>query len=411
VNFPWLILGALAGYVLIMRVNPIRASLRDGLRALRRYPALWLTLGAFGFGYAIFDLALRFYFSHALPPGMAPIFVWARAPFRAEWSWVSGTRDSLWSLPDGAAKAALHAALLPTLDGTAGLFNNLVSTFPLSALAALGLLLNLNGRQGVLFRALRRRFGRWGPAVHGAILLCALAAAVKPGLFVVIRYVPEQWLLQWSQVVVWLAFLFEYLFGIYVQVYLILLAYCWVRGLTFDRHHLVDFAIRRSSFVLRWAAVVMILSSLCIDLPLILKNFAPYASWMAQHQDAMNRGLVIAREALDGILLCFASVQITLTFHSESLRKALRNHLRFLGRNAWPLGWFLLLAASHFYLLQSADILCRGGLGEGTALWVSWKLLFPWLSGAVGAWLLASWVCVFRRCDTGRVQGENWIQF
>jgi lipoprotein-releasing system ATP-binding protein len=37
------------------------------------------------------------------------------------------------------------------------------------------------------------------------------------------------------------------------------------------------------------------------------------------------------------------------------------------------------------------------GVGEGTALWVAWGLISPWIAGALGAWLLASWVCVYRR--------------
>ncbi|HEY2343582.1 MAG TPA: hypothetical protein VGH90_11150 [Chthoniobacteraceae bacterium] len=410
-NQIWITLGALAAYYLVMRMNPIRLSLRDGLRVLRRYPTLWLTLGLFGFGYSLFLLGLRYYFSRALPAGAAPVFFWTRSAYHADWSWFFGKSDSLWCLPAGAANAALPAVLLPVLDSSAGLFNDLVSTFPFSALAALALLFNLRGRQGVLFRALRKRFGIWGWPAHLAILLCAIAAAAKPALFILLGRFPQPWFVQWAQVAQWLAFLFEYLFGIYIQVYLILLAYCWVRGLTFERHHLVNFAIRRSSFVLRWAAVVMLLSSLCIDLPLILRYFPPFAGWVASMPEKVVHWLLIARISFYAILLCFATVQITLVFHSESLRQAMGDHFRFVRRNGWTMAWFLFIAAIHFFLLHAVDFLCEVGFGEGAALWVAWKLFFPWLSGVIGGWLLASWVCVFRRCDTGRAQSENWIQF
>jgi hypothetical protein len=35
----------------------------------------------------------------------------------------------------------------------------------------------------------------------------------------------------------------------------------------------------------------------------------------------------------------------------------------------------------------------------------------PWLRGILAAWLLAAWVCLFKRCDTGHPAAEKWIQF
>ncbi len=412
----WLILGALLGYLLVMWSNPIRASLRDGLRVLRRYPALWLTFGIFGFGYALFDLGVRLYLFCSLPPGQGPFFIWARSPYRPDWSWIYGLRDSLWYLQATPGHGLARAAVLPALDSTAGIFNNYTSTFPLAAIAGLLLLINFDRRQSVLFQALRKRYGGWGWLPHAGILLCALAALIKPALFVLPNYLDGTGLAiwaQWSRVIAWPAFLFEYLFGIYIQVYLILLAYCWVRGISFRHEHLLDFAIRRSSFVLRWAAVVMLLSTVFIDLPLILKNFARFHDWFSADEATLNHRLSVARVVIDAILLFFATMQITLIFHSESLRKAFHSHAVFVFRNAWPFGWFLVLTVLHFYLLHTMNIACLGGFGEGTALWVAWRLAFPWMAGIVGAWLLASWVCIYRRCNVGRThaQPEDWIQF
>jgi len=71
-------------------------------------------------------------------------------------------------------------------------------------------------------------------------------------------------------------------------------------------------------------------------------------------------------------------------------------------RHWWPLLWFLIVAALHFYLLGVAQILVQRGLGEGTALGIAWSLLAPWLQGVVAAWLLASWVCFYKHADTAR---------
>ena len=64
---PLLLLGALLGYALLIWSNPVRASLLDGVRAVRRYPVLALIFGAFGFAYALFQLGLRVYLNFALP--------------------------------------------------------------------------------------------------------------------------------------------------------------------------------------------------------------------------------------------------------------------------------------------------------------------------------------------------------
>jgi hypothetical protein len=40
-----------------------------------------------------------------------------------------------------------------------------------------------------------------------------------------------------------------------------------------------------------------------------------------------------------------------------------------------------------------------------------WKCIFVSVRGFVTGWLLASWVCLFRQCETGRVNQESWIQY
>src|SRR6266853_1209214 len=287
-------------------------------------------------------------------------------------------------------------AILPAAESVAGIFNNLVTTFPLACVAAVLLLMNWQGHQLVLQRALRKRFGLRGWLACAGILIAALAVIATVLLYAappLLRFAERAALLwfQWAPVVVWIAFLFEYFFGVCIQIYLILLAYCWVRGIGFDPARLLDFAIRRFSFVLKWAAVVVALSSLFIDLPLILKNFAPFQSLLPADPETIEFRGRLARAALAGFLLIFPTMQITLTFHNESLRKALRDHAQFLRRHWWPFGWFLVIAGIHFYLWVWANRICQDALGDGTSPGILWSLLAPWINGVVGAWLIASW--------------------
>jgi hypothetical protein len=404
IPFRWLLLGSFVGYLLIMFTNPVRTSLRDGFRCVQRYKVLWFTLGSFGFAYALFQLALRYYFFCVLPPADRPTFVWLREGWRDPMFWLHGSPESLWYLPPHALHYVVYDSALPALESVAGIFNLLVTTFPLSALAAVLFLVNWEGHGMVLWRALHKRFGIWGTAVHGGIVVCALAAVAKPFLYAAPQLLHLQqpaatiWF-QWAPVFDWLSFLFEYLVGVCIQIGLALVAYCWVRGLTFTHQHLLDFAIRRFSYVVRWAVLVMLLSSVFIHVPLILKNFDAFQGVFPRDVAVIDLRLRLARGALTGILLLFSAMQITLTFHSESLRKALHDHLRFLSSHCWSFGWFVVVAGIHFYLTLVFLNLVELGLGDGTSLGIAWGLIMPWVNGLVAAWLLASWVCYYKHGD------------
>ena len=67
----------------------------------------------------------------------------------------------------------------------------------------------------------------------------------------------------------------------------------------------------------------------------------------------------------------------------------------------------MVTALFHFVVVQAVQENVERGVGEGTALWVIWRVLSPWLVAGVGAWLLASWVCVYKRHSrAGAVQGQ-----
>jgi len=42
---------------------------------------------------------------------------------------------------------------------------------------------------------------------------------------------------------------------------------------------------------------------------------------------------------------------------------------------------------------------------------IVWKSIFVVARGLVTGWLLASWVCLFRRGETGAVYQQAWIEY
>ena len=388
--------GALAGYAVLMATNPARHSLRDGLRCVARYRQIWLVPAGFAFAHAAFRLWRRAYEVWVVP-GATPVLVpWA------------GWQPPAWH-------ETMAASWLPAVESTAALFNCVVTTFPLSAVAAALYLVNWRGYQGSLYRALRRRLGRFGGwALYGALAFCAAAAVCKPVLFGGLpslnRYFGAAVLLQTGEVVNSLSFVFEYLLGVGVQIYVVLLCYAWIRGLTFDFDALRRFALRRFAFVVKWTAVVMLLSVAGITLPQVVRSFQPVfdpraADWTA--------GVIEDTRWLLGVtLLLFCSMQVLLIFHNESLLRAAGDHWRLLRRYGTHVGWLVVVVALHFLTLAVADAFLPLALGNWTWPGVTWSLLIhPLLWTALAAWFLASWVCLFQRCEQNRPDVKELVRF
>jgi hypothetical protein len=395
-NTAWLLIGSLAGYAILMRTNPVRESLRDGWMAMRRYPTMWVILGCFGFAHAMFGLGTRAYLATILPHDERPIFVWVRSAWGDPKFWLAGSPESLWWLPAGDCARVTRESLLPAIESLGGLFHNLVTAFPLSALIAPVLLFPWANRMQILRKGLGRRFGMLAWLIYFALLVAAVAAIAKPIVYATPQVLPPLLWTHWGQVVVSVAFAFEYLLGVGVQVFLILLAFAWIRGLSFDREALAEVAVRRFVVVLPWAALILLISWLSIDLPLMLKNFPATSPYFVE-TDIFDRWLLLARAGLTGLILLGAGVQVRLALHSSSWRQALREHFRMMTRAWWPFGWFLVIALLHFFFWTALRENVSLGVGEGTALWVAWRLVSPWIAGVIGAWLLASWVCVYKR--------------
>lgn len=377
-------LGLCIGYLIVLFFNPIRLSLRDGLRCILRFKRVWLTFVLLGFSYSVFQFV-----TFTPLRGMAELdFNQVKAP--GSWDWpvfVEIWRD----VP------------LPTLEGIAGIFDNAATTYPLSVVAAVLLLVNWRGLHVALVKALRKRYGYWGYLIYFVLLVSLVATLLKPLIFWKLGGwmggpAAASWL-QKSATVNAVAEIFEYLFGVYIQVYLITVCVAWIRGLSFGEEDLFRFAMRRFSYVLEWAGVVLIVSTLIVRAPLLLGFFR-------EAPDVFE----FSRYVMSVFIIVFGSVQVSLVLHNETLGAALQAHKEFIRTNLFRFGWFLLIAGLHYFFLTTCDAMVRAAVADRVVGVIVWKMIYVCLRGFITGWLLASWVCLFRQCEVRRINQESWIQ-
>src|SRR5438128_2493925 len=280
------LLGLCGGYVLLMFFTPVRQSLGDGFRCIGRFKRIWLTFALLGFGYFVFQFAT-----------FTPIRTSADLDLNQvisfpNWYWPRFVE--IW-----------RETPLPALEGVAGIFDNATTTYPLSVLAAVFMIINWRGLHGALLRALWKRYRFWSYLMVRLLLLLAYFMNI-PG---VLDYLP------------------------------------------------------------------------------------------------------IERSVISGLIIAFCSVQISLALHNESLGDAIRAHRRFVRQNAGRLAWFLLICGVHFFCIMICDAIVRGAIAERLGALFFWKFIFACLRGIITGWLLASWVCLFRQCESRRLQQEKWIQY
>src|SRR5215813_13151433 len=382
------LLGLCSGYAIVMIFSPVRHALEDGFRCIRRYKRIWITFVLLGFGYFLFQFVT-----------FTPIRNWADVDLNQiislpRWYWPRFVE--IW-----------RETPLPALEGVAGIFDNATTTYPLSVVAAVFMLANWRGLHGALLRALWKRYRFWGHLTYLILLLSALASLLKP---IVFWRLPE-WsglvsaagLLRISATVDATAFIFEYLLGVYIQVYLITVCLAWIKGVSFEEGELFRFAMRRFSYVLEWAGIVVAVSKLIVRLPLVPAYFTNIPGVLDY--------LPIARMLMSGLIITFCSVQISLALHNETLIEAMHAHFHFVQKNAGRLVWFLVICGIHFYGIMVCDAILRGAIADRLGALFLWKFSFACLRGMVTGWLLASWVCLFRQCETGRIHQEKWIQY
>ncbi len=382
------IVGLCGGYALVMFFNPVRRALGDGFRCLSRYQRVWITFALLGFGYFIFQF---FTFT--------PIRAWAdldpgQIISLSRWYWPRFAE--VWS-----------ETPLPALEGVAGIFDNATTTYPLSAMAALFMLTNWRGLHGALLRALRKRYGIWAYLIYLLLLTSALASLLKPIVFWRLPAWSELMggtaLLRIAATVDAAAFIFEYLLGVYIQVYLITVCLAWIKGVSFEEGELFRFAVRRFSYVLELAGLVVAVSTVVVRGPLLLAYFMSIPGVLDY--------LPAARVFMSGLIIVFCSMQISLALHNETLAEALSAHYRFVQHHAGRLGWFLVICGMHFFAIIVCDAIVRSAIADRLGALFVWKAVFACLRGLVTGWLLAAWVCLFRQCETGRFQQEKWIRY
>ena len=381
------LIGLFSGYAIVLLFNPVRVPLRDGFRCVLRYKRVWLTFVLLGSAYFVFQ------FSTFTPIQSTADVDLTQITSMANWHWP--TFMEIW-----------REAPLPALEGVAGIFDDATTTYPLSAVAAVLMLINWRGLHGALVHALQKRFHFWGYLVYLILLLSAVAALLKPVVFALPLWgglLPGAELLQISASVDAVAFIFEYLFGVYIQVYLIAVCFAWIRGLSFEEGELFRFGMRRFSYVLEWAGIVVLVSFLIVRLPLLLAYFMNIP-------DVLDY-LPVERVLMCGLIIAFSSVQISLALRNETLREAIRAHREFIRNNFSRFGWFLLICGIHFFLLTTADAIMRGAIADRLIAMVIWKSIFVFLRGFITGWLLASWVCLFRRGETGHLYQQAWIEY
>jgi len=382
------LLGLCGGYALVMLFNPVRQAMMDGFRCITRYKRIWLTFAILGFAYFVFQFVTF-------------------TPFR---NWADLDLSQITSLPSWHWPRFMEIwqeTPLPALEGIAGIFDNATTTYPLSVVAAALMLANWRGLHRALFHALRKRYRFVGYFIYLILLVSALASLLKPIVF----WRLPQWsgliqaagLLQTSATVDAVAFIFEYLLGVYIQVYLIIVCLAWIKGVSFEEGALFRFSMRRFSYVLEWAGIVVLVSTLIVRLPLLLAYFT--------NIPAVLDYLPIERTLMSGLIVAFCSVQISLALHNETLGEAIHAHLRFTWENAGRIGWFLVICGIHFFAIMLWDAVVRGAIADRLAALFIWKFIFACLRGIITGWLLASWVCLFRQCEARRVNQEKWIQY
>jgi hypothetical protein len=374
---------ALVGYLVLIFGNPASRFFRDGLRCLQRHPRMWIWLSFLGLVYSIFQVLQAYQMGEREFSRMNLLYWPAFRP--RDWG---ETANRAW---------------LPGLELLAGLFNQAVVSYPTSAFAALLFLLNWRGSQRQFRRAARSRLGRWWLGVYAGLLLCALAAFCKPifslSIYWLNQYFDGIFLLRVGAIIDWLSFQFEYLFGLLIQIFLVLLTFIWIRGLNSEPGRIFELALKRVVFAAKWAGVVLLASLFLIHLPLLISYF-----WITQQTDYTNAviGYIdqTARPLIAVALIFFCSIQITLILHNETLRDAVHEHAQLARRHWFRILWFLVVAGLHLFAFSWLNDLIVEAFPKYSVPNLLFSALFTLGRAFLAAWFLSSWVCLYRASQT-----------
>lgn len=384
----FLLLLALAWVSLWLIPRNLRHSLRDGGRALGSRPVLWRLPMLFAVAYALYALGADWLLAWRI--GSPPAF---DLPFRLDFDgWQANYRfPSVWT----------------PLPAVGGIFDHLVTVYPVSALFALGYLIDWRGLRSEFGRYARRKLQRLGPWIMPAFLAAAVAALLRPGLQLFLPEI-ESFLgagfAAWVVPISFLAFAFEFPAAVGLQTFLILGAFLWSRGILASQTRLLRLTAHRMVFVLRYAVLVYALYLLLGIVPgwvlAVLGQSAPVPGHAFSPFVWLQSAAFLISFGLSALFVLLFSVQVRLVLTNRSLRQAVRDHFRALRRSPRLWGGFLLFVYLTFYLVDA-------GLAVLDALLVDaapgWRFLLMTVRNlaviAVGSWLLAAWVIFFRRAE------------
>src|SRR5439155_21088542 len=125
------VMGLCGEYAIVMLFNPVRQALRDGLRCCMRFKRVWLTFILLGLAYTIFQ------FATFTPIESSADVDLAQVTSVSTWSWPR--LADIWTQTP-----------LPALENVVGIFDNATTTYPLSVIAAVFVILNWRGIHGAL---------------------------------------------------------------------------------------------------------------------------------------------------------------------------------------------------------------------------------------------------------------------
>ena len=253
-------------------------------------------------------------------------------------------------------------------------------------------------------------------AIHGGLVLSALAAVVKPVLFGGLPslngYFGAAVLLRVGEGVDSLSFVFEYLLGVGVQIYLVLLCFAWVRGLTFDFDALRRFALRRFAFVVKWAVVVIVHQQGGDQRAAgSSRSFRPAFD---PRQADWTDGMIHATRWLLSTLpfRCFAPCRFFSFSTTNLCAERWEDHFRLLCRHGGHGLAGVIVAPCISSCSPWRTPSCRSRWARWTWPAAGWNLLVhPLLWTALAGWFVASWVCLFRRCERNQPDADELVRF
>ncbi len=385
---PWA--AVVLGWILVCTCSPAGSALRQGLSVLRRYPRMIGICFLFTLGWRLWREGMSLHLRYL--DGSSAGELGDHLPGHSSDGVVQGFSDlwtGLWAWNPVPFATAAMPVLEKSLLDLGGLFHSALTTFPISVLFAFAFVTNLGGWTGRFHQATAKRYGLWAWAMTPVAVVAALAALTRVWLFVPSGQWRPEWPLWVGELWTWAAFLFEYSCGVWVQIFLILIVFHWIRGMQLREHKLWEVTMRRFVVVMQWTLPVFLVVSLLTQGPMFLQIFSGDALWAGWVQ-RIGFGLLAV------FLIFFSTVEVTLIFHNETVGDSIKDQIAFLRLHLSAFAWFLAGVAVPLFFVNTFDSWLTLSFGSATLAASLARIGMALPLAGVTAWLLAAWVCFFR---------------